>query len=202
MLAPTLAGMEPGTPTDVSVDLARHVRQITRCLEEMSGPVVAVGWSYGGAVMTAAASRCPARLERMVYLDAYVPSDGRSVLDYHDDPWGDRIRQSVAHSAVLPPVSMRTLGVEDPHLQVWLKARLKDQPLRTWTQPVRLSGPLPEVPRAYIRCTRPSLPVFEQFQTMAEGKSGWRVVELEASHACPLTMPDELARVLMEVAEV
>lgn len=180
----------------MSVDLACHTQQIAECLRDIPGKVVAVGWSYGGVVLTAAASQYPDSLERMVYLDAYVPTDGCSVLDYHNDAWGRRIRASVGHTEVLPPVSMRTLGVQDAHMRAWLSGRLKDQPLRTWTQPARLAGPLPDVPRVYVRCTRPGLPVFQQFQTMAEQNAGWHVIELEAGHTCMLTAPEALADIL------
>ncbi|MGH8691268.1 MAG: alpha/beta fold hydrolase, partial [Burkholderiales bacterium] len=44
--------------------------------------VVLVGHSYGGMVITGAAARAPARIQRLVYLDAFVPENGNCTLDY------------------------------------------------------------------------------------------------------------------------
>ena len=43
--------------------------------------VVLVGYSYGGMVMTGVAERVPERLAHLVYLDAFVPHDGESLID-------------------------------------------------------------------------------------------------------------------------
>jgi pimeloyl-ACP methyl ester carboxylesterase len=44
-----------------------------------TGPVVLVGHSYGGSVITNAATRTP-RVQALVYVDAYAPAEGESVL--------------------------------------------------------------------------------------------------------------------------
>src|SRR5260370_17115907 len=43
--------------------------------------VVLVGHSYGGTVTTVAAGRVPERLRGLVYLDATIPTNGRSNND-------------------------------------------------------------------------------------------------------------------------
>ena len=50
-------------------------------MEDLSNAVL-VGHSYGGMVITGVADRVPARLSRLVYLDAFVPEDGKCTLDY------------------------------------------------------------------------------------------------------------------------
>jgi hypothetical protein len=43
--------------------------------------VILVGHSYGGMVIGGAAEKIPDRIKRLVYLDAYIPQDGKSVFD-------------------------------------------------------------------------------------------------------------------------
>ncbi len=45
-----------------------------------TGPVVLVGHSYGGSVITNAATTTP-RVKALVYVDAYAPAKGESVID-------------------------------------------------------------------------------------------------------------------------
>src|SRR5271167_1270604 len=48
-------------------------------LATIKGPIVLVGHSYGGAVITHAATGNP-NVKALVYIDAFVPAEGESVL--------------------------------------------------------------------------------------------------------------------------
>jgi pimeloyl-ACP methyl ester carboxylesterase len=49
-------------------------------LESLSGPIVLVGHSYGGAVITNAATGNP-NVEALVYVDAFAPDEGQTAFD-------------------------------------------------------------------------------------------------------------------------
>lgn len=57
-----------------SANVASFVNEATK------GPVVLVGHSYGGSVITNAATKTP-RVKALVYVDAFAPAKGESVLD-------------------------------------------------------------------------------------------------------------------------
>jgi pimeloyl-ACP methyl ester carboxylesterase len=57
-----------------AANVAAFVNQAT------TGPVVLVGHSYGGSVITNAATKTP-RVEALVYVDAYAPAKGESVIE-------------------------------------------------------------------------------------------------------------------------
>lgn len=59
---------------DDAAQVAAFVNQIT------TGPVVLVGHSYGGSVITNAATQIP-RVKALVYVNAYAPAKGESVFD-------------------------------------------------------------------------------------------------------------------------
>ncbi|WP_296604986.1 alpha/beta hydrolase [Nocardioides sp.] len=58
---------------DDAANVAAFVNQAT------TGPVVLVGHSYGGSVITDAATQIP-RVQALVYVDAYAPAKGESVF--------------------------------------------------------------------------------------------------------------------------
>ncbi len=63
------------TPT---VGLTTHIDNIINILRyENLDQVILVGHSYGGMVITGVAERVPERLARLVYIDGFVPRDGR-----------------------------------------------------------------------------------------------------------------------------
>ena len=45
--------------------------------------IVLIGHSYGGMVISGVAEQIPERINRLVYLDAFVPNDGESDGDNH-----------------------------------------------------------------------------------------------------------------------
>jgi len=71
-------GGEATTP-DARVNLASHTGDVTSFLEaeKISGAILC-GHSYGGMVIVGAADRVPDRIGTVVYVDAYVASDGDS----------------------------------------------------------------------------------------------------------------------------
>ena len=58
---------------------ADDVATIKRTLKRVSGPVILVGHSYGGAVITDAATG-DRQVKALVYVDAFIPDKGESLL--------------------------------------------------------------------------------------------------------------------------
>lgn len=189
---PTLTGIGErvhlGSP---EVDLDTHVQDIVNVLEyEDLHDVVLVGFSYGGAVITVAADRVPERISQLVYLDAWVPRDGESVADLIPG-----MAARMAEQARETGDGWRIL--RDPP-----QPRKTAHPLRSITQPARLSGAAAEsLPRTYVQFSRNSFyhaPVMARMAAEARA-AGWRVRELAVDHIAPETHPVDLASLLLEL---
>jgi pimeloyl-ACP methyl ester carboxylesterase len=63
--------------------LAGDVESTKRFLEGVKGPIVLVGHSYGGAVITGAAAGNP-NVKALVYLAAFAPDDGEAIGAFND----------------------------------------------------------------------------------------------------------------------
>src|SRR5690349_6349785 len=83
VFAPTLTGLgERSHLAGPEVGLAVHVQDVASLLEfEDLREVILVGHSYGGMVLAGVAGRAAERLSQLVYLDAYVPRHGQSMVD-------------------------------------------------------------------------------------------------------------------------
>jgi hypothetical protein len=124
-----------------------------------------------------------------VYLDAFLPEDGKSLNDYLPKP-----HPSVG-GLVEPPDLRTAFGVTDGRDLDRASPRLRRQPGRTFSQPVDLPAPV-SLRRTYIQ--RPQHP--PQF-VVAAGRARWqrfRYFELLSANHCPMiTQPDELAKALL-----
>lgn len=204
VLTPTCTGLgERAHLASPQVGLDTHVDDILAVLEyEDLHDVLLLGHSYGGMVATGVADRAAARMSQLVYLDAFVPTDGQSVFDLISRAAVTRNLEQARTQGdgwLLPanPLPPDT-SAEDV---AWALPRRRMQPLKCFSAPLRLSAAPAAMPRSYIYCTR-SGPgdVFRPFSERARADAGWRHHELDASHNPHITMPDTLADLLDRIA--
>ena len=74
------AGYPVIAPANPLRDLAGDSAYLSSILSTLDGPVVLVGHSYGGAVITDAATGHP-NVKALVYIAAFAPEEGESALD-------------------------------------------------------------------------------------------------------------------------
>src|SRR5215475_10131937 len=68
-----------------AIDLETHIQDILNVIRfEDLNEFVLLGHSYGGMVATAVADRVRERITQLIYLDAFVPRDGQSLLDLNE----------------------------------------------------------------------------------------------------------------------
>jgi len=202
---PTLTGLgERAHLLRCGVDLSTHIEDITNLLfyEDLSR-IILVGHSYAGMVITGVAAKTPERIAKLIYFDAYVPSDGQSEVDLWPPPTsaGVSFVRPSRSDEVRPPPPPSAFGIHDPKMAQWVAARLKPQPMSTYLQAPPASTPASRaIPRAYILCTGSSiLQVMAPFAAKARSE-GWEVREIASDHDAMLTHPQESTKILDELA--
>jgi pimeloyl-ACP methyl ester carboxylesterase len=201
LIVPTCTGLgERSHLATPQVDLELHIRDVLQVIEyeDLSG-LTLVGHSYGGMVATGVADRARNRIERLVYLDAWVPEDGQSLLDLAPEEFRTRVRETTAASGDGWRIPPSTLPADtSPDDVAWMSARRAPQPIRTFEQPLRLAKRDEPPPRTYVYCKRIAAgDRFGPFAAIARSDPAWRYVEIDASHNPHVTAPQTLAGVLL-----
>lgn len=190
---------------DCGVDLTTHITDVANLLfyEDLSD-VVLVGHSYAGMVITGVVAQAPERLRLLVYLDAYLPHDGQREVDLWPEAWQRSLPadQSADHE-LRKPLSPEALGITNPEMANWVKARMTPHPLATYTEPVPTgTAKSAALPRVYVHCTGGSIThVFAPFAAEARA-NGWEVYEMATGHMAMLIAPHEVAELLLEHAHI
>lgn len=191
LVTPTYTGLgERAHLANPDIDLDTHITDVVNVLvyEDLSN-VTLIGHSYGGMVATGVADRARDRIMRLIYLDAFVPDDGQSLVDLTGGAAETRAG-AVDGWRVPPNPPPPDTSAEDLE---WITPRRLHQPLKTLEQPLRLTqGPL-TLPRHFILCTKSE--TFRRYADKAK-TAGWPVYELDASHNPHITAPEELAALL------
>ncbi|HTN78853.1 MAG TPA: alpha/beta hydrolase [Acidimicrobiales bacterium] len=206
VFTPSLTGLgERVHLASPQVDLSTHVTDVVNhVLYEDHRDFVLLGFSYGGAVVTGALDHIGDRVRHLVYLDAFVPADGESLVELNGAP--------------RPPFPLTGLGLEwlvppsprefdDPAEGEFINARRVPHPMACFAEPVRLSKPLEEWPftRTYIRATADESgaigpTAFERCAAHAAASPAWTLHEIPTNHMVPSNRPRELADILLRLA--
>src|SRR3990170_3897582 len=82
----------PGSGSDqtpvTGVTLESCAERVCTALAQRSEPAVLVGHSMGGVIVTQAAANCPERVASLIFVCAFMPADGQSLLDLTRLPEG------------------------------------------------------------------------------------------------------------------
>src|ERR1017187_850284 len=117
--APTMAGHGKGVKKNVN-----HIQCTTSIvdfiIEKGLKDFVLVGHSFAGTVISKAAEVIPERIRRLVYLNAFVPRDGKSLVDEVPPETAEifvqMARESADNTVMLPFPVWREQFINDANL--------------------------------------------------------------------------------------
>ena len=182
---------------------------IASTLEQIEGPVLAVGHSYGGAVITNAAAGAK-NVVGLVYVAAFAPDEGETLGAVEDGS-----KDSVLNSALVPRTYPTANGGSASEFYIDpAKAReafagdLSEEQaalIATTQRPVsELAFSEPNAPPAWKRL--PSWAVVatgdkaagtDVVRSMAE-RAGAKITEVEGSHVIMVSQPEAVTNVILE----
>ena len=196
------AGDDP-TPVE-EVTLGTYAERICDLLDASDEPSILVANSMGGIVISEAAARRHDRVKGLVYVAAFVPGDGQSLVDLTSMPEGadDLVQRTVIVQGdppigSLPPSTCEASNSDcRPEVSDWAVRRTGSQPFAPLTQPVSLNGEFDRIPRTYVLCTADRVVPPGLQRRMVRDRQISDVVELDAGHHPQLSRIDELAHIL------
>ncbi len=151
---------------------------------------VLVGHSWGGMVITGVATRLGARIDAIVYVDAFLPQDGQSLWDLTGEWEHAHYIGSQKHN---PGAVSPLRGLESPVLSA--------HPLLTLVEAVRFTGEEAKIPRrVYVFANGWQPTPFAQFAAAVQDDPAWEYHEVEAGHYVMADQPDQTLHILLGCA--
>ena len=205
VFTPTLTGVaERSHLLSPDVNLEMHIEDIVNLIrwEELS-QVILCGHSYAGCVVGGVADRIPDRIGALVYLDAFLLEDGQSLHDTLPEFQRNlqvetAMREGEGWKVSPIPAEAFNVNADD---REWVNRQCTVQPLATFQQAIKLSGKGNRVKHTtYILATDFEDSPFPAFYEQAKTK-GWKTLTIQSGHDVMLDRPEELTRVLLDVAE-
>jgi pimeloyl-ACP methyl ester carboxylesterase len=151
--------------------LDTHILDIAQVLDyEDLHDAIMVGHSYSGLVISGAAEQMAKRIKRLVYLDGYIPEDGKTAFDlitWFKRCVQEKILEWTGKDWLVQSYDPTVWGVTTADDIAWMNSRLSPMPWHTHDQPLRINNPeAKKIPRSYICCTE-----FKDFHFIAQKQS-------------------------------
>ncbi|MBN42417.1 MAG: alpha/beta hydrolase [Alphaproteobacteria bacterium] len=204
---PTMTGFgERSHLLSPDVGLETNVMDIANVLEwESLTDVILVGASYGGMVTTSVADRMPERIAALIYINAFIATDGVSQNDMLPDWRRQMIEEEIAADPDawrMPAPTPELLGIDRKDDAAWVAAKMTTQSAKTFRDRAAITGAIDAITnRTYVRATGYRNSTFDENIRMYEEHPTWRAEVLETSHDAMITAVDGTVRILKEVAE-
>ena len=174
-----------------AIDLSRHIADVVEQIEAAGfDRFVLAGHSYGGMVVTGVATKLGARIDALVYIDAFLPGDDQSLWDitgeYEHRHYINAQRDTPGLVAPLPGVTGVGVG---------------RHPLLTLIEPVRFTGEEAKVGRRiYVFAESWQPTPFAGFHAKVAADPAWEVHRADASHNVMGDQPEQLLALMLAQA--
>jgi pimeloyl-ACP methyl ester carboxylesterase len=208
VLAPDLPGHGDDSTPIAQVTLEAYAERIVEIMDRAGEPVVLVGHSMGGIVITQAAELRPDGVAGLVYVTAFIPANGETLGALAAGNTNSRIARGVTtpHPGRSTTVNEEAIqptfyGDCSPSDVAWAKKRLCAQAIAPIVTPVATTDAgWGRIPRAYIECTRDEAITIAYQRKMQGDHLCDPVLTMETDHSPFLSAPEELAGHLLSLA--
>ena len=204
--APDLQGLGQDQTPIGKVSLAAWTRQITDLIDQCKEPVVLVGHSRGGLVISEVAEQRPECIRTLVYLTAFLLKSGEML---HGSPAATDPQSLVGpHMVIAEDHQSATIKTEtlcdafyaqcDEEAVQLARAMLRPEPLAPLATPLQLTDErFGKVRRVFIECLRDRAITIQSQRAMHARLPCAMIFSLDTDHSPFLSRPDELSAILM-----
>jgi pimeloyl-ACP methyl ester carboxylesterase len=206
-------GSDQTLPSTITLNAYRD--KVMAAISQINGKVILVGHSLGGMIISAVAEQNPSKIEKLVYLSAYLPTSGQSLFDLAGTDAGSALGGNINGTPVLNKDTVNltldilrsqivNVFIQDGSTQAQnlVLQNYRVEPLVPFITPVTLTAAnFGSVEKVYIktlqdRVVSPAL----QNKMIAAGNVK-TVYQLNTSHSSFLVKPDSLAILLTKIGQ-
>lgn len=189
-----------------AVTTSAYKQAVVDVITQLDHQVILVGHSMNGALISHVAEQIPEKIERLIYVTAFLLKNGGSVLEaMQSDPEGGALPEVVFSDdqayATLPEPALRRIGfhdIEESAIQRFLPLMAEWQATEPFMAKVELSQEnFGSVPKTYIRTGMDKMVSPALQNTMIGNWEVDSVLDLESGHFPAFSQPKKLAELML-----
>jgi pimeloyl-ACP methyl ester carboxylesterase len=189
-----------------TVTLESYVERVCEIVTAQAEPVVLVGHSMAGIVITQVGERCPDAIDTLVYLCAFIPRDGQALRDLDQSGEDSLVPGNVVVDQASGCSTVRSNVIRDAFYgdcsqadYDFAMAGWREEPLAPLATPVAISAEkFGRIRRVYIECLQDRAVSLAVQRRMYE-ETPCHVMSLDTGHSPFFSAPGELVHRLTSV---
>lgn len=199
---------DDNTPA-VSVSINSYRDKVIDVMTNITGKVILVGHSMGGVVVSAVAEKIPERIEKLVFIGAFVPQDGQSLIDL-----ASQDKTSLLGPNLIPSADQLNLDVNKDKLtdifcqdasesiKKLVIANYRSEPSIPFADKIKLtSAAFGSVKKYYIFTAKDQAIGQELQKQMAKAAAVVRTYSVDTGHSPFLSMPEKVSEIFLEISK-
>jgi pimeloyl-ACP methyl ester carboxylesterase len=198
-------GKDTTAAANVSMDVYRE--KVIAAINAANTKVILVGHSMGGMVVSAVAESIPDKIEKLIYIAAFVPVSGQRLIDLAGQDTQSQLGPSLIPSADqltldIIPANRIPIFCQDGSAAVKqvLTDNFRVEPAIPFTMPVLLSAAaFGKADKYYIHTTADQAIGINLQKQMATAAGITKLYSLSSGHSPFLSVPDSLTNILMTI---
>jgi pimeloyl-ACP methyl ester carboxylesterase len=200
-------GNDNTSPGAITLDLYKE--KVIEALSKIDGKVILVGHSLGGMIISSVAEAMPSKIEKLVYVAAYLPLSGQTLDNLaHMDPdsqlgvTGNLIFNYDQGIVDVKPDQIVNLFIQDgtAEIQNLVVKNYRTEPLTPFINPVVLTEQnFGSVKKVYIKTLQDHVVSPYLQNKMIETGKVESVYQINTGHSPFLSQPDELSSILTKI---
>ncbi|MBN8666446.1 MAG: alpha/beta fold hydrolase [Chitinophagales bacterium] len=184
--------------------LADYVKTVTETINRQPGKVILVGHSMAGMIISQVADRLPQKIDKLVYVSAYLPRNGESAAGITNAFLNNQPIEAFQFNEDYSLVSIKKemlptvvcADCPDEMKQILVKYH-KAEPVNGLNDKVVLGTNFTKVPKYYISTTEDyAVPYALQQQMIRKNGTVKKAYEMKTSHLPFVVQPQEFLRIL------
>lgn len=206
VFAPDLPDHGQNQTSFSGINLDSYIKAITKLINNQTQPVILVGHSMAGIIISQLAENLPARIQALIYIAAFIPKNHESLLEIAKKSRSEGIgaemmidssqnRIDLRPSPRLAELFYNTCSEEDKKLAV---NQLQGEPFQPFVDPVSLSSEkFGSIAKTYILCKQDRVLLPLDQKRMARSAK-CTIKELDCDHSPFFSATNQLATTLLE----
>lgn len=207
VLAPDLPGHGDDRTPMAKVTLKSYTDRVCEIARAQKEPVILAGHSMGGVVITQAAEYCPEQIGALVYVCAFLPRNGDSLMS-----WASQDKESMVNPSTTDPQPDGTILLKPEFRReafygdcaeedaAYAESRLVAQSPAPFETPVQTTiERWGAIPRFYIECARDRAITLLLQREMQKHSACRQTFSIPTDHSPFFSAKEELADILLRI---
>lgn len=189
------------------IGLNDYVKTVTEAINKVSGKITLVGHSMAGAIISQVAENIPSKIEKLVYVSAYLPKNGESIQTINTGFFGNKPIEIFEFNKDYSLVSIKKEAIPTvvcadcaDYMKDILVKYHRAEPTKGFNDVVKLGANFAKVPKYYISTKNDNaIPYTLQQKMIKENGTVKKVFEMNTSHLPFLVQPQEFVNIVSEI---